>query len=135
VEGGVEDDGLGDIGEHFAHGVDAGEVAGGVERGEVFEAFDLLDDLIGDEGAVLEDFAAVSDAVTDGADFLEVADDTQLGVGEGVEDDFDAFGMVGDGELLVVFLALVFVSELTHFQAYTFKKTFSHDFGIVGHVD
>ena len=135
MESGVEDGGLGDAGEHFAHGVDAGEVAGGVEGSEMLEALDLLDDLVVDQDTLFEELAAVGHAVTNGTNLFEVADDTNLRVGQCLEDNLNTLGVVGDGQLLVVLLAVPLVGELTHFQADTLQQTLGHYLSIVCHVD
>ena len=135
MESGVENGHLRHAGQHFAHGIDTGQVTGGVQRGQVLEALDLLDDLVVHAHALLEDFAAVGHTVTNGANLLEVFDDANLRVGQGLEDNLDTLGMVGDRQLLVVLLTVPLVGELTHFQTDTLQQTFGHHVGIVGHVD
>ena len=83
MERGVEHGSHRDAGEHFLHGVDALQAAGVVQRGEVGERLDTIDDLLVDEHALREELSAVSHAVTDGVDFLQVLDDAHLRVDEG----------------------------------------------------
>ncbi len=135
VEGGVEDGRLGDAGQHLAHGIDTGQVAGGVQRGQVLEALNLLDNLVVDQHATFEDLAAVGHTVTNGTNLLEVLDNTNLRVSQRLEDNLDTLGMVGDGQLLVVLLAVPLVGELAHFQTNTLQQALGHDVGIVCHVD
>ena len=63
-------------------------------------------------------------AVTDGVDFLQVFDDTHLRVDQSLEHQFDAFGVVRDGKLLVILLTVVFVGKLAHFEADTLQEAF-----------
>ena len=56
-------------------------------------------------------------AVTDSVDFLKVLDDAHLRVDQSLQHQLDAFGVVRDGKLFVVFLTIVFVGKLAHFKA------------------
>ena len=135
MEGGVEHDSLRHIGQHLAHGVDTGQVAGSVQRRQVGEGLDFLDDLVGHQHTVVEALAAVGHTVADGTYLVEVLDDTHRRVNQGVEDNLDTGGMVGDGHLFVVFLTVPLVGELTHFQTDALQQTFGHHLGVVCHVD
>ena len=60
---------------------------------------------------------------------------TDLRVDQGFQHDADTLGMVGNGQLLIVFLAIPFMGELAHFQTDAFQQTLGHHLGVVGHVD
>ena len=99
------------------------------------EGLDGLYHLVRHDDAPVKSLAAMGYAVADGTDLLEILDDTHLGVHQCFQHNLDACRVVGDGQLLVVFLTVVFVSELTHFQSDTLQKTFGHHFGVVCHVN
>ena len=95
VEGGVEDEDLGQFGQELAHGFVAFQVGGAVQGRQVHVLFPLLDDFGGDDEALGED-AAVHDAVAGGSDLVERLDGAVFGVEQGVEHQLDAHGVVGD---------------------------------------
>ena len=124
MERGVEHSGHRDAGQHFFHGMDALQATGVVQRSEVGERLDAIDDLLVDEDALWEQFSAVGHAVTDSIDFLQVLDDAHLRVDQCLQNQLDAFGVVRDGKLFVILLTIVFVGEFAHFEADAFQQTF-----------
>ena len=103
--------------------MDALQAARVVQGGEVGERLDALDDLLVDEDTLWEQFSTVGHAVTDGVDFLQVLDDAHLRVDQGLQHQLDAFGVIRDGKLLIVFLTIVFVGEFAHLKANTLQET------------
>ena len=73
--------------------------------------------------------------VTDGADFVQILDDTHFGIRQGIQHYLDTGGVVGDGELLVMLLSVEFMGEFAHFQANALQQTFGHNLCVVVHVD
>ena len=134
VESGVEHYRLRHAGQHLAHSVDTCQVARGVERSQVLQTLDLLDDFVGHNSAILEDLATMCDTVADGSDLFEVFDDANLGVGQSFENNLYTFGVIGYGQLLIVFLAVEFMGEFTHIKTDSLEKTFCHHLGIVRHI-
>ena len=111
----VKHDRLRHTGQYLAHSVDTSQIAGGVERSQMLEALDLLYHLVGNDGAVLENLAAVGNTVADSADFLQVLDNANLRIGQSLEDYLDTLSVVGNRQLLIVFLTVKLVGELAHF--------------------
>ena len=124
MERGVENGGHRDAGKHFFHGVDALQAARVVQRSEIAKVFDALDDLVVDEDALGELLATVGYAVTNGVDFLQVFDDAHLRVDQSLQHQLNAFGVVRDGELFIVFLAIIFMGEFAHFEADALQEAF-----------
>ena len=98
VEGGVEDEYLGQFGQHLLHGDVALEVGFGVERGEFHVLLPLFEHLVGHHHA-LGEASAGHDAVARCGDFVEALDGTVFGMEEGVEHELDALGVGGAGRL------------------------------------
>ena len=134
VERGVEHCRHRDARKHFLHGRDALQSTRIVQRGKVDEFLDQVNDVVVDEDAVAELLAAVGHAVTDGVDFLQVLDDTHLRVDQSLEHQFDAFGVVRDGELFVMFFTVVFVGEFAHFEADALQEAFGQQARRIGKV-
>ncbi len=135
MESGIKHGHLGHAWQHFAHGIDASQVTGGVQRCQRSEGFNLLNHLVGDNDTLVESLTTVSHTVTNGANLLEVLDNTHFGIDKGVEDNLDTGGMVGDRHLLIVLLAIPLVGELTHLQTDALKQALGHHLGVVFHVD
>ena len=98
VEGGVEDEDLGQLGQHLLDGDVALEVCLGVERGELHVLLPLFEHGVGDYLAAGE-AAAGHNAVARCADFVEALDGTVLGVEQGVEHEAYALGVGGAGRI------------------------------------
>jgi hypothetical protein len=99
MEGGVESDHLGDVGEDVGDGVDAEEVGGIVKRREVAAEFDLAEDVFIYKGAAGEEIGTLDDSVADCLHVGEGLEDAELGVDKGVHDEFHADYVVGDGKV------------------------------------
>ena len=104
VEGRVHDDCVRDIGHDLAGGFDSHDVGRHVKRSERDDGLELLDDLVGDKGALLEDLSPVQDPVAYGSDFGDVLDDAVSLVCDELYDELDCFFMGGTGELVGEFL-------------------------------
>jgi hypothetical protein len=99
VEGGIEGYDLRDIGKNVCDGVDAEEVRRVVQGGEVAAVFDLLEDVIVDEGASGEEICTLDYTVADGFYVREGFEDAEFRVYEGVHDELHADHVVWDGEV------------------------------------
>ncbi len=96
VESGIEDAHLRQTGHEFLHGIHALQVGGVVQGSQVADGLEGLKHLVGEQHALVELLAAVHHAMTHGIDFLQVLDDTNLGVSQQREDELHALGMLGD---------------------------------------
>ena len=67
-----------------------------MERPEFPEGLDVVDDLVGDQGGFLIDFAAVEDTVADCADFRNAVDDLAFAGGQHFHQFGKSFGMGGE---------------------------------------
>ena len=126
VESGIEYNCLRNIRQYFAHSVDTCQVTGSMKRCEFHQRLNLFDYIVVNESTSLEKFATVSNAVTYSFDFLQVLDYTHFRVGESLENHSDTGCMVCNWSLFVVLLSVVLVGEFSHFEAYSFEKTFCH---------
>jgi hypothetical protein len=96
VEGRVEDADLGDPGQELFAGLDAFEVMGVVQGGELDASVDRRPDLVRDQDRFRKVFAAVNDAVPDAADLAFLLDDAVMGAEEQVQDHLDGDAVVED---------------------------------------
>ena len=94
VEGGIEDNCLRHIREHFLHCAYSQNVGRVVERGEVAADSDFLHHVLIYENGVLKEIRTLHDTVTDSVDFLEIADYPDLRVGKDTEHKLHTEGMV-----------------------------------------
>jgi len=107
VPGGVEDDGLGNIGHGLSGCLDTHDIGRHVQRAEGNDLLQLLDDLIRYQCGLLEYLASMQDPVTDCADLLEVLDDAILIIHQHADDQLDGFLVGGGREFCVVLLLAV----------------------------
>ncbi len=129
VEGGVEDDDVGDAGEGGFAGADAVEVGGVVEGCEDGGGADGFFNGVGDEDGGGEFFSAVDDAVADGVDFFKGFEGAVLGVGERLADDVHGFEVVGGDDGGFGFgLAGELVDEVGFGGADAFDEAFGEHF-------
>ena len=77
----------------------------------------------------------MGDAVADGTDFFEIFYHAHLGVNQSVQHNLDTRRVVGDGQLLIVFLSVVLMGEFAHFQTDALKQTLGHHLSVIGHVN
>ena len=106
VEGGVEDAHLREVGQQGLNGVYAFDVGGVVERCQVVAGLEVTHHLGGEDDTLGELLAAVHHAVAYGAELMEVAQHGVLALGEDLEDELHAGGMLGHGGLELEFLDL-----------------------------
>lgn len=109
-----------------------------MQRGELETAFDLLFDGGIDDGAVGKVFAAVRHAVSGGGNFAQAADHAVVLVGQRVEDQVDADGMIGNALHEFEFgLPGRFVGQNAVGQTDAFHETFGEQFvlGLAAHPD
>ncbi|EFH23229.1 hypothetical protein NEIPOLOT_00920 [Neisseria polysaccharea ATCC 43768] len=124
VEGGVENDDVGQAFENALCGTQAQEVGGVVQRGERDAFFDAGNDFVVNEDGFAVQFAAADDAVADGADAAVEA------VGfEFFHQGFDCAGVVGLGRQVdFVFFAVYFECDVGIGQVEFFGKAAEQDF-------
>ena len=100
MEGGVEDHDLGHI---FAQSgdtsPDAQYVRGVVQRGQIGQARDILDDLVVDQGGFGEDGTALHDAVAHSRNLLHGIDHLQLALGQSLHQALESLGVGGHGDI------------------------------------
>ena len=94
------------LGQYLLYSVYTFQVGRVVQRSQVHALNDLCLHFGGDEHRLVELLAAVHYAVTDSLDLLEVFDTTDLLVHQGLEDEFDTYGMLGHRLLDFHFLAV-----------------------------
>ena len=137
VERGVEDGDLRDARQDFLDRQHAFEVGRVVQRCDFEQRTDLGFHLLGHDAALGEELSAVRHAVSDGLHLVERADDAVCGVGQRVEHQFDAGGVVGDGAVqLERFFADGLMGEVAFRQADAFHDSFREQFARCGfHVD
>ena len=137
VERRVEDRDLRRTRQHFLDRKHAFEVGGIVQRCDLEQRADFALDLLGDDAAFGEEFAAVGYAVADGFHLVQRADDAVLRVGEGVEHEFDARRVVGNRTVqLERLFADGFMDEVAFRRADTFHDAFCEQCARCGfHVD
>ena len=96
MESGVEHGHHGDVAEHLAGGLDAQDACGVVQGSQRAQVVDGLDDLGGDEAALLELLAAVDDAVADGVDLGNAVNDLACAGGHLLHDLGECLGVGGE---------------------------------------
>ena len=96
MEGGVEDTNLRHVGQDGFDGMNAFQVGGVVQRGQVVAGGEGVEHFLGQQYRLAELFAAVHHAVAYGIDFVERLDGSVLGAGQRVEDELYAYGVFGD---------------------------------------
>ncbi|EEZ75942.1 hypothetical protein NEILACOT_04014 [Neisseria lactamica ATCC 23970] len=124
MEGGVENDDVGQAFENALRGTQAQEVGGVVQGGERDAFFDAGNDFVVNEDGFAVQFAAADDAVADGADAAVEA------VGfEFFHQGFDRAGVVGlGGQVDFVFFAVCFECDVGIGQVKFFGKAAQQDF-------
>ena len=111
VEGGVEHCHLRHIGHHVVDGLSAHDVAGYMQRCQVDERLLLVDNITCNLHTLRKILAAMGKTMSHSANFLDAGDNTRLWVGKGSHNHTQTLGMVGDGTLGSVLLALAGISE------------------------
>ena len=96
MESGIEHGHHGDVAEHLACGLDAQNAGGVVQGSQRAQLADGLDDLVGDQAALLELLAAVHDTVTDGIDLADVVDALAFAGGHLLHDLGKCLGVGGE---------------------------------------
>ncbi len=108
-----------------------------MQRCDLEQRADLLLHLLGHEGALGEELAAVRHAVSHGLHLVERGDHAVLGVGQGVEHQTDAGRVVGNGPVqFEAVLAHGLVREVALRQTDALDQTFGEQVAAGGlHVD
>jgi len=106
VEGGVEDSHLRDVGQEGFHGVHALDVGRVVERGQVVAGGEGFHDFGGEAHRLVETLATVHHAMADGIQFIETAEHGIGATGQHLKDELYAGGVLLDGTLHLVLLAV-----------------------------
>ena len=101
MESGVEDSDHGDVrAKDLAGSLNAQDACGVVQGGQGAQLTDGLDDLVGDQAALLELLTAVDNTVADGVDLAHIVDALALAGGHLLQDgrggSLFAVGLVGD---------------------------------------
>ena len=127
VEGGVENDDVGQAFENALCGTQTQEVGGVVQRSERDAFFDAGNDFVVNEDGFAVQFAAADDAVADGTDAAVEA------VGfEFFHQGFDCAGVVGLGRQVdFVFFAVYFECDVRVGQVEFFGKAAEQDFAAI----
>ena len=110
VEGGVEHEDLGQLGQHCAHGFVALEVGGAVQRSELHVLVPFLKHF-GGHNLALREASASHDAMACGGDFVQALDGAIFGIEQGVKHQFDSLGVRGTGRFDNFRLAIDFGLE------------------------
>ena len=133
----VEDRDLRHARQHLLDREHALEVGGVVQRGDLEQRADLFLDLLGDQAAFGEKFAAVGDAVADGLHFVQRADHAVRRIRQGVEHQTDAGRVVGNRlPQFEPLLADGFVHQIALGQSDAFHDSLCEHFARGGlHVD
>ena len=116
MESGIKYGYHGRAGHQLLAGCHADQVGGVVQRRQVRNIFDRLDDFVIDHDRRSEGFAAVDDAVADRADLVEGLDHAGLVIHQGVDDQADGYVMIrnsGIGRLLARAVFDIFISDGT----------------------
>jgi len=110
MECGIKYNYLGSVGHYSTAALDTHDVSGGVKGSEVYAKSELVKNLGSDKAAFKEVRTAVDNSVTDSLDLGNVLNATDLGVGEGINNDLHCNGVVGHGsyvnDLLITDLVL-----------------------------
>ena len=104
MKGGIEDGDVGDIRENRLRCLDPGDVGGIVERRQVRDLLDSLQHALVDPHGAGEFLATVHDPVADRGNLVDVLEDTDFGVEEGLGDQIHRHRMVRAVEFLSVLL-------------------------------
>ncbi len=134
MEGVVEHRHLRHVGHELVHGADAGQMAFVVHGSQVDEALDALLHLRGDDATLLEEVAALHDAVADGTNLVEALDGTEVGIEQAFEHQLNALlvgGQVGHDFLLLAVVELHLDESLIEADA-LYAALSQHR--LVGHV-
>ena len=135
VERGVEHSNVGLVlAKDLVGSLDAQNGSGVMQRSERAQVADGLNDLGGDQAALLELLAAVDNAVADGIDLSNAVDDFAFAGGHLLDQFGKGFGMGGEDGGSGLFLAVGFMGDHAAFHADTLAQTFAQDFLAV-HVD
>ena len=106
MEGRVEDAHLWNLGQQRTDGIHALDVGGVVQRGQVIACGKGFHHLWGENDTLVELFAAVHHAMTDGIQFVKALQHGILALGQYLEDPLNPSRMLGDGAFHLVFLAI-----------------------------
>ena len=134
MEGRIKNTYLRQTRHQFLHGINTLQVSGVMQRSQIADGLESLQHLVSEDNALVELLTSVYHAVTDGIDFLQVFDDTDLRIGQQREDELHTLGMLGD---VVHNLLLLTISQL-HLdkgtvQAYSLGTTTGHH-ALVVHI-
>ena len=121
--------------EYFLAGLHRGSLRRIVQRAKLGEGEDILNNLIGNQGRLLVNFAAVQHAMADCGDLGNVINDLALTGGEN-GNYFQESLFVGRESDIFVNLAAVsgLVTDVAHLQADTFAVAFCQ-YTLIGHID
>ena len=101
MEGGIEYRNHGGIlAEYFLAGLHSGSLRRIVQRAEVTESKDILDNLIGYQSGNLVLLAAVEHAVTNSIDLLHAVDNLAFAGGQHIDQSQESLLMGGEGQIL-----------------------------------
>ena len=117
VESGIEHSHHGHIAEHLACGLDAQDAGGVVQGSQRAQLTDGLNDLIGDQAALLELLAAMHHAVADGVDLAHIIDALALAGGHLLHDLSKCLGVGGEDGRGGGLVAVGLVSDHAAFHA------------------
>ena len=124
MENSIENDRLGNVRHNFLAALDTHDGGACVERSDLAATLEFFHSAFFKECIAVEINAAVNCAVTDGIDLTHILDATELGIGEGVNDDLHGNCVVGHGKLANGFGAVFLFVFNKSVDADSFAKTF-----------